>query len=338
MTRRKAFLTGITGQDGSYLAELLLAKGYEVHGLVRSSAGLKGTALESVCPRSESGEDLLKVHTGDIQHPEGLRRIVEMVAPHEVYHLAGATQAGASFQQSHNTFETIASAGFHLLEILQELPRVPRLFFASTSEVFGSPETSPQDELTPFRPRNPYGAAKAYVTQMIRIYREHHGLPWCSGILYNHESPRRGTQFVTRKITRAAAAISLGLQEELVLGDLKSQRDWGDAREYVHAMWKMVLQETPSDYVLATGKLHSVQDVLDAAFGVVQLDWHRYVHQDPRWVRPAESIPLMGNPARAEAELGWKAATPFPNLIADMVQTDLEELRANPGIVPPPLS
>jgi GDPmannose 4,6-dehydratase len=355
MARRKAFITGITGQDGSYLAEFLLAKGYEVHGLLRGKNGWKGSFLEPLAQQPgvnggihfgneddtlEGGSQIaastplsggiLFGHVGDILDSTRIRSLLGTIKPDEVYHLAGQSQAGASFDLAEVTVQSVALATVQLLESLRLLSKVPRLFYASSSEVFGNPTHSPQTEGTPFRPKNPYGAAKALATDLVRIYRDQYHLPWVSGILYNHESPRRGMNFVTRKICRAAAAISLGLQKELVLGEIRAQRDWGDARDYVEAMWRMLQQDDPKDCILATGTLHSVEDLLNVAFQTVNTDWHPVVRQDPRWVRPQEPVPLVGDPTLARTWLGWKPAYSFEHLIADMVHADLVLLKAHP--------
>ena len=312
---RRALITGIAGQDGSYLAEWLLAKNYEVHGVVRESSCLK---------RLQSFSHQLILHRADLDHPASLRRILNETSPDELYHLGGPSHVGSSFEQAEATCESIAIGTLRLLEIVRALPKPPRFFNASSSEVFGRPETSPQDEQTPFRPATPYGCAKAFATQMVSIQRQAFGLFGCNGILYNHESPRRGEYFVTQKICHAAAAIKQGRQRELVLGSLSSQRDWGDARDYVQAMWLMLQQETPADFVLATGQLHSVQDVVETAFAAVGLNWRDYVKSDPRFMRPDDPSRLVGNPAKAEKILSWRPTNTFTQLITEMTRSALD--------------
>ncbi len=311
----RALITGIAGQDGSYLAEWLLARDYEVHGIVRESSCLK---------RLQSFKARLVLHCADLNDSATVRRILTETAPDEVYHLGGQSHVGLSFEQAEATCESIAIGTLRLLEMIRALPQPPRFFNASSSEVFGRPETSPQDEQTPFRPATPYGCAKAFATQMVVIERHTFGLFACNGILYNHESPRRGDNFVTQKICRAAAAIKQGRQQELSLGNLSSQRDWGDAREYVQAMWLMLQQATPADYVLATGKLHSVQAVVETAFAAVGLNWRDYVKMDPRFMRPEDPARLVGNPAKAEKILGWRPIASFTRLITEMTLSALE--------------
>jgi len=312
---RRALITGIAGQDGSYLAEWLLAKNYEVHGIVRESSCLK---------RLQSFSHQLILHHADLDHPASLRRILNETSPDELYHLGGPSHVGLSFEQAEATCESISIGTLRLLEIVRALPKPLRFFNASSSEVFGRPETSPQDEQTPFRPATPYGCAKAFVTQMVSIQRRAFGLFGCNGILYNHESPRRGKNFVTQKICHAAAAIKQGRQRELVLGSLSSQRDWGDARDYVRAMWLMLQQETPADFVLATGQLHSVQDVVETAFAAVGLNWRDYVKSDPRFMRPDDPSQLIGNPAKAEKILSWRPTNTFTRLITEMTLSALD--------------
>ena len=312
---RRALITGIAGQDGSYLAEWLLAKNYEVHGIVRENSCLN---------RLQSFSHQLILHCADLNHPSSLRRILNETSPDELYHLGGQSHVGLSFEQAEATCESIAIGTLRLLEIIRTLPEPPRFFNASSSEVFGRRETSPQDEQTPFRPATPYGCAKAFATQMVSIQRQAFGLFACHGILYNHESPRRGKNFVTQKICRAAAAIKQGRQRELFLGSLSSQRDWGDARDYVQAMWLMLQQETPADFVLATGQLHSVQDVVETAFAAVGLNWRDYVKSDPRFMRPDDPSRLVGNPAKAEKILLWRPINTFAQLITEMTLSALD--------------
>ncbi len=315
-----ALITGVTGQDGSYLAELLLEKGYEVHGLIRPNSLPEKTRVGHLTKSSTADNQRFLLHTADLTDPVSLRRILLKTAPDEIYHLAGQSNAGLSFEMPESTCDITGMGTLRLLEIVRDLPKAPRFFHASSSEIFGRPETRPQDEQTPFRPVTPYGCAKAFATQLVSVYRQTFGLFACNGILYNHESPRRGENFVTQKICRAAAAIKQGRQSELPMGSLTAQRDWGDAREYVRAMWLMVQQEKPSDFVIATGELHSVQEVVEIAFETVGLDWRQYVKHDARFMRPDEPSQLVGNPAKARQLLNWQAKTEFTNLIAEMTQ------------------
>ncbi|MBA4147889.1 MAG: GDP-mannose 4,6-dehydratase [Verrucomicrobia bacterium] len=323
---RKAFITGITGQDGSYLAELLLEKGYEVHGSVRRTSTLHRSRLEHLYSDPELYGKRLFLHYADLDDPTTLRRVLTKAAPDEIYHLAGQSHVGLSFEIPESTCELTAMATLRLLEMIRDLPTPPKLFHATSSEMFGNPETVPQDENTPYAPVNPYGCAKAFAAQMVKIYRNSFGLFACNGIMFNHESPRRGENFVTRKICHAAAAIKLGLQNELLLGDTSAERDWGYAPDYVRGMWLILQQHEPDDFVLATGKLHSVQNVIEIAFATVGLDWKLYVKRDPRFMRPAEPHKLVGNPAKAKRVLGWEPTHTFEQLIAEMTQCELKAL------------
>jgi len=325
----RALITGITGQDGSYLADLLLEKGHEVHGLVRPTTKLQHSRLSHLCSEAGSLHPQLILHRSDLSDPVNLRRVVTEAAPEEVYHLASQSQVSLSLEQPEATCEVTGLGTLRLLEIVRSLPSQARFFHASSSEVFGWPEHSPQDEETPFRPVNPYGCAKAFATQMVAIYRQTHRLFACSGILYNHESPRRGTNFVTQKVCRAAAAIKQGRQHELPMGSLTAQRDWGDAREYVQAMWLMLQQASPSDYVLASGELHSVQEVVEIAFDTAGLDWQKHVRTDPQFLRPTEPARLVGNAAKAGQMLNWHPQKPFKELIVEMTLAALEDPSVN---------
>lgn len=328
---RCAVITGITGQDGSYLTELLLSKGYCVHGLVRRSSSIDRRRLQNLYEDEEIYGRRLFLHYGDLDDVTTLRRWLLSVRPDEVYHLAGQSHVGLSFEIPESTCDFTAMGTLRLLEILRDLDPMPRLMHISSSEVFGSPDESPQNENTPFRPVTPYGVAKAFATNMVRVYRESMGLFGCNAICFNHESPRRGESFVTRKVTQSAARISLGLQSSLEMGNLDGCRDWGYAPEYVEAMWMMLQRDVPGDYVLATGKTNTVRDLLDAAFGAVDLDWHEFVTVDSRFVRPADSMQLVGDPAKAQNELGWRAKTSFRTLIAQMVSSDV--VAAQAGVV-----
>ncbi len=326
-----AFITGITGQDGSYLAEFLLARDYLVHGAVRRTSTLSRSRLQHLYADPAIYNQRLFLHYADLDDPTTLRRVLSRVAPDEIYHLAGQSHVGLSFEIPESTCEMTAMATVRLLEMIRDLPKAPRLFHASSSEIFGRPEQMPQDESTPFAPINPYGCAKAFATQMVRVYRESYGLFASNGISYNHESPRRGENFVTRKICRAAAQIHAGLERELVLGDLSAQRDWGDARDFVRGMWLALQHERGEDFVFATGVLHSVQDVVTEAFGALGMDWRSHVRQDKKFMRPVESFHLVGNAAKAGRLLNWKPEISFSTLIREMTLAEVELLRRQPA-------
>jgi GDPmannose 4,6-dehydratase len=323
---QRALITGITGQDGSYLTELLLNKGYQVHGVVRRTSTLERSRLDHLYKNPEVYNKEFFLHYAELDDPTTLRRVVNQVAPDEVYHLAGQSHVGLSFEIPESTCEMTAMGTLRLLEMIRDLPHKPRLFHASSSEIFGRPQTVPQDENTPCAPINPYGCAKAFATQMVTIYRNTFSLFAVNGIMFNHESPRRGENFVTRKICRAAAAIKLGLKDELLLGDTSARRDWGHAQDYVRGMWLALQHKDPEDFVFATGQLHSVQEVVEHAFATVDLDWEKYVRQDARFMRPAEPQRLVGNPAKAKKLLGWEPVTSFSELISEMTRADLEAL------------
>ncbi|MDI9401587.1 MAG: GDP-mannose 4,6-dehydratase [Limisphaerales bacterium] len=324
--RPKAFITGVTGQDGSYLAELLLSKGYEVHGIVRRTSLSNRGRIAHLCDRQDCFEKTFFLHHADLEDTTTLRRLLFGIEPQEIYHFAGQTHVGLSFDIPESTCEVVAMGTLRLLEILRDMPQKPKFFHPASSEVFGRPALSPQDESTPFLPVNPYGIAKAFSAQMVRFYREAFNLFASNAIVYNHESPRRGEHFVSLKICRTVAEIKMGLQTHLALGNLDAQRDWGDARDYVRAFWLILQQEEPGDYVISTGKLHSVREMVQEAFGVVGLDWEKYVRQDPRFFRPVEPYSLVGNPARAKKELNWEPEISFSEMIADMVNHELKRL------------
>jgi GDPmannose 4,6-dehydratase len=317
-----ALITGITGQDGSYLAELLLEQGYEVHGLVRRTSSLERSRLKHLFADPAIYGRRLILHYCDLEDTTTLRRILVKVKPGELYHLAGQSHVGLSFEIAESTVDSVAVATLRLLEILRDLPEPPRLFHASSSEIFGRPAQVPQNEATPLVPVNPYGAAKAFATNLVRIYREKHGLFLVNGILYNHESPRRGENFVTRKICRAAAAISRGRQDSLSLGDTSAQRDWGDARDYVRGMWLSLRHPQPEDFIFATGVLHTVQDVVEAAFQVVGLHWPDYVKRDERLLRSQEPFALVGDAGKAERLLGWRPNRDLSGLVRWMIESE----------------
>ncbi len=293
-----------------------------VHGIVRRSSTTARTRLDSLFHDPSVYNKRLFLHYADLDDVTTIRRILIKTQPDELYHLAGQSHVGASFDIPETTCQFTAMGTLKLLEILRDLEKQPRFLHISSSEIFGRPETVPQNEDTPMRPVTPYGIAKAFATQMVALYRESFGLFACNAICYNHESERRGESFVTRKITRAAAAISLGQQDQLSLGSLDGRRDWGYAPDYVDAMWRMLQQDSASDFVLATGKDHSVRDFLTAAFDAVQLDWKDYVVQDPRYMRPSEGNRLIGDPSKASKQLGWTAKTQLPDLASRMVHAD----------------
>ncbi|MEO6872929.1 MAG: GDP-mannose 4,6-dehydratase [Chthoniobacterales bacterium] len=325
---KRALITGITGQDGSYLAELLLAEGYAVHGVVRRTSNLQRSRIEHLRADESIYGSRLFLHYGDLSDGTTLRRIFAQVRPEEVYHLAGQSHVGLSFEIPESTSEEVAMATLRLLEISRDQAQPVRFYHASSSEIFGAAEESPQTEETPLRPASPYGCAKAFATQLARVYRQSYGLFVCNGILYNHESPRRGENFVTQKIARAVARISRGGETELVLGNTSARRDWGHARDYVEAMWLMLQHAEPDDYVVATGASHSVQEFVEAAFAVVDLPWEKYVKHDTAFERPSEPTRLVGSSAKIERTLGWKPQTAFPELVREMVEAELAVLAA----------
>ena len=323
---KRAFITGIEGQDGSYLAELLLAKNYEVHGIFRRSTNGGAVNLRHLKADARVFQKTLFLYPADLDDVDSIRVPLEQSAPQEVYHLASQSHVGQSFEQVEETCRITGLGALRLLELARKLPRPPRFFHASSSEIFGSPEQSPQDETTPVAPVTPYGCAKAFGTQMTRIYRKNFGLFAVNGILFNHESPRRGENFVTRKICRAVAAIKSGKQSELVLGDTSAQRDWGNARDYVRGMWLSLQHATPEDFVFATGKLHRVQDIVELAFKTAGLEWQKFVRQEKQFFRPADPRQVVGNAAKAKQVLGWQPEISFEQTIAEMVQAELQPL------------
>ncbi len=324
---RKALITGITGQDGSYLAELLLSKGYEVHGIIRRASTFNTGRLDPIYndPHSESSRMFL--HYGDLGDASGLARLIGKIQPEEVYNLAAQSHVRVSFDTPEYTSDIVATGTVRLLDAIRETGIRPRFYQASSSEMFGLVREVPQSEKTPFYPRSPYGCAKVFAYWITVNYRESYGMHASNGILFNHESPRRGETFVTRKITRAVAHIKEGLQEKLYLGNLDARRDWGYAKEYVEAMWLMLQQEKADDYVIATGETHSVREFLEVAFGHVGLDWKKHVEIDPRYYRPAEVDLLIGDAGKARKQLGWAPKTRFEDLTKLMVDADVELLR-----------
>jgi len=323
-----ALITGVTGQDGSYLAELLLAKGYEVHGMMRRSSVFTTERIDHLYQDRHQGDVRLRLHYGDLLDAISVRRIISEVRPDEVYNLAAQSHVRTSFDQPVYTAEVVAIGTLHLLEAIRDYRDATgneiRFYQASSSEMYGKVREVPQNEYTPFYPRSPYACAKVHAFWQTVNYREAYGLYACNGILFNHESPRRGETFVTRKITRAATRIKLGLQEELYLGNLDAKRDWGFAGDYVEAMWLMLRQEDPDDYVIATGTNHSVGEFLSESFGCLDLDWHDYVRFDPRYLRPAEVDVLLGDASKARDLLGWSAKVTMPQLCRMMIDADLE--------------
>jgi len=324
---KKVLITGITGQDGSYLAEWLLSKGYEVHGLVRRASTFNRGRLGAICSDPHDHDNRLFLHYGDLSDGSGLSRLLNQVQPDELYNLAAQSHVRVSFDVPEYTTDVTATGTVRLLEAIRETGLKPRFYQASSSEMFGRARETPQNENTPFYPRSPYGCAKVFAYWITVNYREAYGVHASNGILFNHESPRRGETFVTRKITRAVAHIAAGLQEKLYLGNLDAQRDWGYAKEYVQAMWLMLQQDQPDDYVIATNQTHSVREFLDLAFGCVNLDWRKYVEIDPRYYRPSEVDGLIGDYSKAKRQLGWVPRTTFAELVRLMVDADIQLLK-----------
>jgi GDPmannose 4,6-dehydratase len=319
--KKRALITGITGQDGSYLAELLLEKGYDVVGAVRRASAPNLWRLEHLLDR-------IDLRPADLLDQLSIIRLLDATRPHELYNLAAMSFVPASWDQPMLTGEFNAQGVTRVLEAIRHVDPTIRLYQASSSEMFGKVREVPQTELTPFYPRSPYGVSKVFGHYITVNYRESYGLFACSGILFNHESPRRGLEFVTRKVTEAVARIKLGLADSLSLGNLDAHRDWGYAGDYVRAMWLMLQQPEPDDYVIATGVAHSVQELVETAFGHVGLDWRRHVRTDPALLRPAEVDHLIGDSSKARRALGWTPAVDFRGLIQMMVDADIERLRA----------
>ncbi len=324
---KKVLITGITGQDGSYLAELLLAKGCEVHGIIRRASTFNTGRLESLYDDPHSGKSRLFLHYGDLSDASAMARLIGKIQPEEIYNLAAQSHVRVSFDSPEYTTDVTATGTLRLLEAIRETGIRPRFYQASSSEMFGLVREVPQTERTPFYPRSPYGCAKVFSYWITVNYRESYGLHVSNGILFNHESPRRGETFVTRKITRAVAHIHAGLQDKLFLGNLDAKRDWGYAKEYVEAMWLMLQQDKPDDYVIATNETHSVREFLESAFARVGLDWKKFVEIDPRYHRPAEVDLLIGDYSKARHQLGWEPKTKFVELVKLMVDADVELLR-----------
>ncbi|MGC8625319.1 MAG: GDP-mannose 4,6-dehydratase [Phycisphaerae bacterium] len=320
---RRALVTGITGQDGSYLAEFLLAKGYDVHGIIRRSSSFNTERLDPIYQDPHELGSRLHLHYGDLTDASGLRDILTRTQPTEVYNLGAQSHVRVSYDQPVYTVYTAGMGTLLLLEAIRDVGLPIRFYQASSSEMFGKVAETPQKETTPFHPRSPYACAKVYSHHQVINYREAYGMFACSGILFNHESPRRGETFVTRKVTRAATRIKLGLQNTLYLGNLDAKRDWGFAGDYVEAMWLMLQQDQPDDYVIATGETRSVREWVELCFKLLGLDWERYVKMDARYLRPAEVDLLLGDSSKASAKLGWKPKVNLESLAKMMIEHDM---------------
>ena len=349
MDRKIALITGITGQDGSYLAELLLEKGYEVHGIIRRSSTFNTKRIDHLYQDPHEEDIRLFLHYGDITDSSNINRLIEKIKPDEIYNLAAQSHVGVSFDSPEYTAEATGVSTLRILDAIRETGIKTKFYQASTSELFGGlPETAPQNEKTPFYPKSPYGVAKLYSYWITVNYRESYNMFACNGILFNHESPRRGETFVTRKITRAVAAIHLGKQEKLYLGNLDAKRDWGHAKDYVEGMWLMLQQEKPQDYVLAMNETHTVREFVELAFGELgyNIIWEGsgvnekgidkntgkvLIEVDPRYFRPAEVEFLWGDSTKARKELNWKPNYSFIDLVKEMVSSDLEEMKNGGG-------
>ena len=335
MTQQKrALITGITGQDGSYLSELLLENGYEVHGIIRRTSTFNTDRIDHMYEDPHETTARLFLHYGDLTDGGNLRRLIEEIQPHEIYNLGAQSHVRVSFDSPEYTVDCVGMGTLHLLEAVREYQRRTGLevkfYQAGSSEMFGLVQEVPQKETTPFYPRSPYACAKVYAHWQTVNYRESYNLFACNGILFNHESPRRGETFVTRKVTRALARIVAGQQKKLYMGNLESKRDWGYAKDYVRAMWLMLQQDQPDDYVVATGETYSIREFLDVAFGHVNLDWEKFVEFDARYLRPAEVELLIGDSTKARQKLNWAPSVTFQELVHLMVDADLKAL----GLVP----
>jgi len=326
--RPVALITGITGQDGAYLTEFLLAKGYDVHGIVRRASSFNTGRIDHLYQDPHTSGAHLRLHYGDLSDASRLREILELVRPQEIYNLGGQSHVRVSFEMPVYTADVVGLGTVRILEAVRDYEQHTgervRFYQASSSEMYGKVAETPQNEQTPFHPRSPYACAKLYAHWQTVNYREAYGMFCCSGILFNHESPRRGETFVTRKITRTAARIKLGLEKKLYLGNLDARRDWGFAGDYVEAMWLMLQHHEPDDYVIATGETHSVRDFLDEVFGYLDLDWKEYVEIDPRYYRPAEVDLLLGDASKARRVLNWQPRVTFKELARMMTDADLE--------------
>jgi len=324
---KKALITGITGQDGSYLAELLLSKDYEVHGIIRRASTFNTERIDHLYQDPHINGVRLFLHYGDISDSTNLIQLLYRLQPDEIYHLAAQSHVRVSFDIPEYTGDVTGLGTIRILEAIRETGLRAKFYQASSSEMYGKVQEVPQRETTPFYPRSPYGAAKLYSYWLTVNYRESYGMFACNGILFNHESPRRGETFVTRKVTRAAARIKAGLEEKVYLGNLDAKRDWGYAKEYVEAMWLMLQQKEPDDYVIATGETHSVRELLEETFSYAGLDWRKHLAIDERYYRPAEVDLLIGDPGKAKRKLGWEARTKFKDLVRLMVDADMETAR-----------
>ena len=347
--RKVALITGITGQDGSYLAELLLEKGYEVHGIIRRASTFNTKRIDHLYQDPHEENVRLFLHYGDITDSSNINRLIEKIQPDEIYNLAAQSHVGVSFDSPEYTAEATGVSTLRILDAIRESGVKTKFYQASTSELFGGlPETAPQSEKTPFYPKSPYGVAKLYSYWITVNYRESYDIFACNGILFNHESPRRGETFVTRKITRAAAAIHLGMQDKLYLGNLDAKRDWGHAKDYVEGMWRILQQDKPADFVLSMNETHTVREFVELAFAELgyELEWQGegvnekgidkntgrvLVEVDPRYFRPAEVELLWGDSTKARTELGWEPKYSFMDLVKEMVQSDLEEMKNGGG-------
>ena len=328
---KKALITGITGQDGSYLAEFLLEKGYEVHGVIRRSSSFNTGRIMHIFEDVHNANPKLKLHYGDLTDASRLEKIVEITQPDEVYNLGAQSHVKISFDEPVYTAETVGMGALKMLEAIRNVSggsQNIKIYQASSSEIFGKVKEIPQNEETPFYPRSPYACAKVHAFHQVVNYREAYGMHASNGILFNHESPRRGETFVTRKITRGLARIVAGIDKKLYLGNLDAKRDWGYAKDFVEAMWLILQQTEPDDYVIATGKTWSVRDFLDKAFAVVNMDWKDYVEFDERYLRPTEVDSLVGDATKAKNKLGWEAKTSFDELVKIMVESDLKKYNA----------
>ena len=324
---RKALITGVTGQDGSYLAEFLLNKDYQVYGIIRRSSSFNTGRIDHIYQDPHEPDPRLKLVYGDLNDASSLNRMLRDIRPDEIYNLGAQSHVMVSFDVPEYTGEITGLGTVRLLESIREAGINPKFYQASSSELFGLVQEVPQSETTPFYPRSPYGCAKAYAFYIVRNYREAYGLFACNGILFNHESPRRGETFVSRKITRAATRIKVGLQDRLYLGNLEARRDWGYAPDYVEAMWLMLQQEVPDDFVIATGESHTVREFVESVFGLLRLDWRDHVEVDRRYIRPAEVDMLVGDFSKAKRQLNWHPKVGFDELVRIMVESDLQQAK-----------
>jgi GDPmannose 4,6-dehydratase len=329
---KRALITGITGQDGSYLAELLLQQGYEVHGIIRRASTFNTSRIDHIYKDPHLEGVRLFLHYGDLTDGSNLARVLQKIEPDEIYNLAAQSHVRVSFDVPEYTGDVVALGTTRILEAIRDVGIQPRYYQASSSELYGKVQEMPQSETTPFYPRSPYAAAKLYAYWMTVNYREAYNLYACNGILFNHESERRGETFVTRKISRAAASIKLGQQDKLFLGNLDAKRDWGYAPDYVRAMWMMLQQDEAQDFVIATGEAHTVREFVQEAFGLLDLDWEKYVEIDPRYYRPTEVDVLIGDPSKARKVMGWTPEVDFKGLVKRMVDHDYAQLKQAGGL------